>query len=399
MPEIGISQKEYEKRIEKVRKELAKRKLDALYLTSGTSFLYLTGFSYIATERPAALIIPANGEITFMGPLLEKNHIPLKTSLIKNIKTYLDYPGEKHPIDQFAEWLMEMKLHDKRIGIDNLAGAAGIWGYTGPPITKKLRQAKFILARDIVANMRLIKSQEEIELIRESAKWANLAHTLLQDYTKPGLWDEEIAFKASYKASMIMKKTLGRDYTPTHWGGMPVSAGFRGQVGPMSAIPHSIGTKEPIKKGDVLVTGAGADIGGYSAELERTMIVGKPTEKQRKYFEIMRKIQETALEAFKVGAKCSDVDKAVRKAFRKYGCEDFMLHHTGHGLGLEAHEPPWLDIGDNTVLKSGMVFSCEPGIYIKGFAGFRHSDTVVIGEEEAEVITYYPRDLDSLTIL
>ena len=84
--------------------------------------------------------------------------------------------------------------------------------------------------------------------------------------------------------------------------------------------------------------------------------------------------------------------------FLKAGCEKYVLHHTGHGLGLEGHEPPWLDIGDQTVLKPGMVFSCEPGIYIPGFAGFRHSDTVLITEDGAEIITYYPRDIESLTI-
>jgi len=97
MVKLCISQREFEERIEKVRKTLLRKKLDALYLTSGTSFFYLTGYSYITTERPAALIIPVEGEITFMGPLLEIDHIPLKTKLIKKIKTYPDYPGEKHP--------------------------------------------------------------------------------------------------------------------------------------------------------------------------------------------------------------------------------------------------------------------------------------------------------------
>ena len=170
MTKITISEKEYKRRIENVKEELAKRKLDALYLTSGTSFLYLTGYSYIPTERPAALIIPLEGEITFMGPQLERDHIPLKTTLIKDIKTYLDYPGEEHPIDHFATFLKELGLEKKKIGIDNPAGAAGIWGYKGPPITGKLPEAKFVKAKDIVENMRIIKSKEEIELLRESAK-------------------------------------------------------------------------------------------------------------------------------------------------------------------------------------------------------------------------------------
>ena len=166
----------------------------------------------------------------------------------------------------------------------------------------------------------------------------------------------------------------------------------------MSAIPHSIATKRPMKEGDVLVTGGGADVGGYSCELERTMILGEPTPKQRRYFEIMLKAQEEAFKAFKPCAKCSSVDEAATKAFVKAGFSKLMRHHTGHGLGLEGHEPPWLDIGSDTVLKPGMVLSCEPGIYEPGFGGFRHSDTVLITEDGAEIVTYYPRDLDSLTI-
>lgn len=398
MVKLSISEGEHKKRIETVRRTLVKRKLDALYLTSGVSFFYLTGYSYITTERPAALIIPVEGEMTFMGPLLEIDHIPLKTRLIKDIKTYYDYPGKKHPMDYFAQFLKEMKLANKRIGTDNMAGATGTWGYEGPLITKKLPKAEFVHAKDVVDSMRLIKSEEEIALIRESAKWANLAHTLLQEYTAPNTWDFDVAAAASHEASTVMKKTLGPDYEPQRWGRSPASAVYRGQVGEMSAIPHSIATKRLMREGDVLVTGAGADVGGYSCELERTMFLGEPTPKQRKYFETMLKAQDEAFKAFKPGAKCSSVDEVATRIFRKAGLSKFLRHHTGHGLGLEGHEPPWLDVGNNAPLKPGMVLSCEPGIYEAGFGGFRHSDTVLITEDGAEVITYYPRDIESLTI-
>jgi Xaa-Pro dipeptidase len=394
---FSISQTEYERRVERVREYSMKRKLDALYLTNGTSLFYLTGYSFIATERPAALIVPVDGEITFMGPLLEKDHIPLKTRIIEDVKTYVDYPGEKHPIEHFAEFLRDMELARKRIGIDNKAGAAGIWGYEGPPITKKLREAKFVDVKDLVPSMRLIKSEEEIALVRESSKWANLAHTFLQEYTAEGLWDVEVAYAASHEASMLMKKTLGHDYEPMRTS-HPVDVGFRGQIGEMSAIPHSIATKRVIRKGDVAVTGAGADVGGYSCELERTMIVGKPASKQKRYFNVMVKAQEAAFKKFKPGVKCSDIDKATIDVFKKAGLMHLVKHHTGHGLGLEEHEPPWLDIGNEEPLRVGMVVSCEPGIYQTGFAGFRHSDTVLITEDGAEIITYYPRNLDALTI-
>jgi len=395
--EFLIGEAEYRHRLDRVRKFLARRKLDAIYLTNGTSVFYLTGYSFIATERPAALIIPLDGKITFLGPLLERDHIPLKTRLIEDIKTYVDYPGEKHPIEHFAKFLTDMGLAKKRIGIDNKAGAGAIWGYVGPAITKKMREAKFIDAKHLVPSMRLQKSDSEIALIRESAKWANLAHSFLQEYTAGDLWDVDVALAASHDASTLMKKTLGPEYEPLRRSS-PASAGFRGQIGAMGAIPHAMATKQLIKKGDVLVTGASADVGGYSCELERTMIMGKPTAKQEKYFNVMVKAQEAAFETFKPGAKCSDIDKATINVFKKAGLMHLVLHHTGHGLGLEGHEPPWLDVGNEELLRPGMVLSCEPGIYETGFAGFRHSDTVLITEDGAEIITYYPRQIDELTI-
>jgi len=394
---FSLSEAEYRRRLDRVRKFLARRKLDALYLTNGTSMFYLTGYSFIATERPAALVIPLDGKITFLGPLLERTHIPLKTKFIEDIKTYVDYPGEEHPMEHFAKFLTDMGLAKKRIGIDNKAGAAATWGYKGPPITKKLREAKFLDAKDLVPSMRLQKSDEEIALIEESAKWANLAHSLLQEYTDEGLWDVDVALAASHDASTLMKKTLGSDYEPLRRSS-PVSVGFRGQIGAMGAIPHAIATRQWIKKGDVLITGASADVGGYSCELERTMIMGKPTAKQERYFNVMVKAQQAAFETFKPGVKCCDVDEATINVFKKASLMHLVLHHTGHGLGLEGHEPPWLDVGNEELLRVGMVVSCEPGIYEVGFAGFRHSDTVLITEDGAEKITYYPRELDKLTI-
>lgn len=393
----SISEGELRHRLGQVRKYMRRRKLDALYLTDGTSMFYLTGYSFIGTERPAALIIPFDGKITFLGPLLEEDHVPLKTRIIEDVKTYVDYPGKKHPIEHFADFLKEMGLAKKRIGIDNKAGAAGRWGYKGAPITKKLREARFVDVKDLVPSMRLVKSEEEIALIRESAKWANLAHSLLQEYTDEGLWDVEVALTASYEASATMKRALGPDYEPMRRSS-PVGVGFRGQIGEMSAIPHSIATKHVIRKGDVVVTGATADVGGYSCELERTMIIGKPTTKQKRYFDVMVKAQEAAFKTFKPDVKCSAIDKATIRVFKEAGLGHLVKHHTGHGLGLEGHELPWLDIGNDETLRPGMVLSCEPGIYETGFAGFRHSDTVLITDDGSEIITYYPRNLDALTI-
>jgi len=397
MVRFSISEGEYKRRIERVRKILAKGKLDALYLTNATSMFYLTGYSFISTERPAALVIPLDGKITFLGPLLEKDHVPLETRIIEDVRTYLDYPGEKHPIKYFAEFLKEMGLARKRMGTDSKAGASGMWGYKGQPLTKELREAKFLDAGELIPSMRLVKSEEEIALMRESAKWANLAQTLLQEYVADGSWDVEVALAATQEASAIMKKILGPEYVPLR-STYPVNAGFRGQIGEMSAIPHSTATPRTIRKGDVIIGEVTVDIGGYSCELERTMIFGKPTTKQRRYFNVMVEAMEAAFRTFKLGAKCSDIDKATIAVFKKAGFAHLVKHHTGHGLGLEGHEPPWLDVGNDELLRSGIIVSCEPGIYETGFAGFRHSDTVLVTEEGAELLTYYPRDLESLTI-
>lgn len=394
---LSISDAEYKHRIECVRRTLTKRRLDALYLTNGTSMFYLTGYSFISTERPAALIIPVDGTITFLGPRLEKDHLPLETRMVPEIKTYFDYPGEKHPIEHFANFLREMGLGKSRIGIDNRLGVSGMWGYRGPPISKSLPEAKFVDASKLVPQMRVVKSAEEIELMHESCRWANLSLSLLQEYAGEGLWDAAVALEATSEATITMKRTLGLNYQPKRVV-YPINAGFRGQIGEMSAIPHSMSTKRMMRRGDVVIAEVGIDVGGYSCELERTMIIGEPSSKQKRYFEVMTAAQDAAFGAFKAEIKCSEIDRATINVFKKAGLLHLVEHHTGHGLGLEGHEPPWLDIGNDEPLKTGMIVSCEPGFYEVGFGGFRHSDTILITKDGKEQMTYYPRDLENLII-
>jgi len=396
---LRISWGEYERRIARVREVMAERELDALLLANGKSMFYLSHFTHMTTERPALLLVPPDSDLVFLGPLLEADHLRHQTNLVGEVRTYLDYPGDKHPIELFAEWLVDMGYGKAKLGADNPAGATGAMGYTGPPLNEKMPDAEFVKAGDLIWAMRLCKSEEELDLIRESAKWGNLAHQLLQEYTTPGFWDVEVSLMATLEASATMKKTLGPDYEQMRGGRRPASAGFRGQVGWKSAMPHSIGIPKVIEEGDVLVTGAGSDVGGYGSELERTMIVGEPTTKMERYFEVMVKAQDAAIEALGPEVKCSEVDKASAKVIVDAGYEGLMRHHTGHGIGLEGHEPPWLDRGNDEELRPGMVVSIEPGIYELGYAGFRHSDTAIITDDGYELVTYYPRDIESLTIL
>lgn len=376
---------------------MEKENFDVYLITNGVSIFYFSHFYHMVTERPAALLVEPDGKPMFLGPLLEVDHLRLQTPLIGDCYTYLDYPGEKHPMVRFTEWLGELGYRKHRIGTDNPVGASGTMGYVGPKLNELMPDAEFVADNQFMWDIKLLKSSEEIDLIKESCKWGNLAHTYLQEYTRPGLYDMEVRFLATLEATSAMRKTLGSEYESIK--GRAVSAGFRGQVGWKSAIPHSIDLNRPIKDRDVLVTGAGADIGGYGSELERTMIVGQPTPKMEKMFVTMCKAQDAAAEALKPGNTCADVDKAANKVIKEAGYWSHVKHHTGHGLGILGHEPPYLDQGNNQFIEPGMVVSIEPGIYELSYAGFRHSDTLVVTEDGCEYLTYYPRDIESLTIL
>jgi Xaa-Pro dipeptidase len=397
LPKLRISWKEYGNRLEKLRAHMREEGFDAYLVTSGVSIFYFSHFYHMVTERPAALLVEPDGKPVFLGPLLESDHLRLQTPLIGECYTYLDYPGENHPMECFTEWITELGYGKAKIGTDNPAGAGGTMGYVGPKLNELLKDAELVADGQYLWDIKLLKSSEEIELIKESAKWGNLAHTYLQEYTRPGLYDMEVRLLATLEATSVMKKALGSGYESIK--GRAVGAGFRGQVGWKSALPHSIDLNRPLKDGDVLVTGAGADIGGYGSELERTMIIGEPTAKMERMFNTMCNAQEAAAEALRPGNTCADVDKAANKVFKDAGYWELVKHHTGHGIGLLGHEPPYLDQGNPQQLEAGMVVSLEPGIYELGYAGFRHSDTLVVTEDGCEWITYYPRDIESMTIL
>jgi Xaa-Pro aminopeptidase len=176
------------------------------------------------------------------------------------------------------------------------------------------------------------------------------------------------------------------------------AAGYRGQIGRNAAIPHALTANIVFRAGDVLVTGATAPVWGYLSELERTMVIGEPSAQQRELFDHMVALQNIAFGAIKPGARCSDVDRAVRAHYDEHGLWDYWKHHVGHAIGLRYHEGPFLDIGDDTEIKPGMVFTVEPGLYAEGVGGFRHSDTVAVTDDGIEFLTYYPRDLESLTL-
>lgn len=392
--EIKISDAEYAQRNQRLQAIIEELDCSGLVLFDADYIKYYLGFAFIPTERPIAYIMNKKGERAMFVPRMEIEHAKAMAD-IDHVAYYLEYPNTNHPMNILVDTLKEMGI-DGKIGADS-DGYPWIFGYRGETLSK-LTGAEIINCRAPIEDQMAVKSQAEIDLLKESCKWANYAHMLLQKYTKVGVGEVEVSQRASNEATLAMLDTIGpiwRNNSSYYEGAM---AGYRGQIGRNAAIPHALTSNIKFQAGDVLVTGASAPIWGYVSELERTMILGTPTDEQKRLFDHMFNLQTLAMEALEPDKPCSSVDKDVRAYCEKHDLMQYWKHHTGHTIGLRYHEGPFLDVGDDSPIKVGMVFTVEPGLYSPEVGGFRHSDTVVITEDGAEMITYYPRDLESLTL-
>ncbi len=393
---MHVPSAEFERRLSDVRSRLEEIEADAGVWFGATSIEYLTGFDHIQTERPVALAL-TDERIAITVPRLEIERVE-ENPRIDRVSHYRDYPGGR-PLETVVGMLEEF-------GVDRVAadadGAPGTMGYQGPALSEFLE----VESQSWVSRLRWEKSDAEIDLIRESAKWANLGHRYLADYTEAGAHPATVSQRATTDASRAMLDTLGDRYVPRTRGSGPVSAGYI--TGEQSRLPHGHTANRRLEDGDVLVTGATANVDGYHSELERTMFVGEPSDEQRHYFELMTEAQEIAIDALGPGVPIADVDRAVEEYFQEQGVADLAQHHVGHNIGLAGHEPPYIDEGwddhcesehtsyddEDAVMRPGHVWTIEPGLYTDTY-GYRHSDTIAVTDEGIEWLTYYPRDLES----
>ncbi|MCM8750107.1 Xaa-Pro peptidase family protein [Thermomicrobiaceae bacterium CFH 74404] len=393
MPRLRLSDAEYLRRRATILQRLGERDITAVVVFGPNNVSYFSRFGFIPTERPIAFVLTRDTS-ALLVPRLELEHAQ-EFALTDRIVSYPEYPDLRHPMEFLKDILVDLRLSRAKIGVDS-DGYGQLYGYRGPKVSELLPEAEIVNVADDIEYMQMINSEEELELLRESARWANLAHAYLQEYCRVGATETEISMRASYEASQAMIRTLGPEYRPLGRG--LASAGFRGQIGKDSALPHAMTSNARLKPGDILVTGATAYIWGYSCELERTMIMGEPSPEQERFFNLMLEVQTLAIQTIKPGIPCSAVDKAVRDFFKENGLEQYWRHHTGHAKSTLVHEAPFLDVGDQQTIEVGMVFTVEPGIYVPELGGFRHSDTVAVTPDGVEMITYYPRDLASLVI-
>jgi Xaa-Pro aminopeptidase len=369
------------------RERLREHAPDGYVLFGPDAIRYFTDFWFLSNERPIVYVQDAGGEAFAFVPEFEVERTRAETSF-ERIESYPEYPGLEHPMLILARLLGRRE----RIAVDS-DGYPGILGYTGPSLSEVTGATVSPLA-DVIESMMRIKSANEIELIRESGRWCSYAHRLLQEYTRVGATEAEVSLRVAQEATLAMlAEPFGQLGSADG-----VKAGYRGQIGARSSWAHAIAHNIEFAAGDLLVSETGAPVWGYNAELERGMVIGPPSDRVKRMFEHVVAAQRVAFDALRPGVTCADVDGAVMRYFEANDLLPSWRQHTGHGIGLRNHEAPFLDVGDRTLVEPGMVFTIEPGVYDAELGGLRHSDTVVVTDDGIEILTEYPRDLESLTL-
>jgi len=247
---------------------------------------YFTAFNFLSTERPVVVVQSSAGEMAVFAPEFEVERVRAETTF-ERVESYPEYPGIEHPMRVFARVLADLGL-DGSIGADR-DGYPGILGYQGPALSQVTSSSVAPLAA-VIEGMMVRKSEAEIGLIRESARWCEHAHRLLQEFTKPGVTEAEASLRAGHGATLALLRELGDCGQQASADG--VSAGYRGQIGLRSSWAHAVAHNIELQAGDVLVTETSAPVWGYNAELERAMIIGPaPAEMRRRFVITVKRVR------------------------------------------------------------------------------------------------------------
>jgi Xaa-Pro aminopeptidase len=378
----------YRRKIAQVQQEMAKRNLDALVLLRAVNVIYTTGYFHLSTERPLAALIPKSGDPALF--ILELESDQVKLWWVKDYESYFDYPGSVSRVRWIFERVASRGFAKSRIGVEEPTPSSMQQIKLGAP------DAEIVEAGDLVEEMRYVKDEDEINIMRRGMFFNDFSIQAGRDFVHThGAVSENEILKAAAdaladKMAAELKDVVGIGIDPPFGGLVP--------FGKRSAFPHAIPSKDRLKKGDALILSYTCQLGGYAVECERSFIVGKPTDYAKRLYDAMLAAHDTGVENLKEGAIGEEVDKKSLDQIRKAGFEKFLRHRTGHGIGLEGHEAPWIAEGDKTVLKQGMTFSCEPGVYDPDWGGVRHSDTVVVRKDRGEVLNKYPTRLEDMII-
>jgi Xaa-Pro dipeptidase len=375
---MTISKQEYKQRIKSAQKQLKNHKIEALIVSEEEDIYYLTGLTFKSLERLFLLVIKEN-EVIFIVPMMELSHLK-QVDNVTSIKHYWEYPAQKP--ERWEDVLLATLSKSNSIGISSKS---------------PFEIANFLIAMDlkvqkceIIEQLRWIKSPTEIELIKRAARYCDDTISILNKNVYYGMTELEV-FSIGRTIQQRLIKETEFDYLATN----VLVAAWPSRI---SHQPHGVP-----KVSDVLVEGSHISlsflrVNGYSAELERTFFTKEPSNEQKEMFGLMMEGRKRCYTTLKAGVSGEEVDLAAKLFFEKEGLKANFVHRTGHGIGLGNHEGPYLAEGDKTILQENMVVSIEPGIYVEGIGGFRHSDTVRVTKEGYEILTNCPDDLKSLTL-
>ena len=383
----------HQRKREQFRSVLEERNLDAAIIINPVNIGYFTGFWHKSTERPLALVLGTSGSDFAIVPELELEHFKQKAGWLSDIDTFFDYPeGDWHWV---GKQIRKHDLHAKRLGIDLantiMKDPLEVYSALRGAIDQELTNISPPIYR-----LRMIKEPEEIGIFRTASYFSRYLHEVAWNSLRPGIREYELHQEIS---TAVIKKMMAEvpDLIDTNGYGHTLISG-RTLFGAGSSLPHGPKGATPLEPNSLVMITYGTGVNNYLGETERVGFFGSPSQEEIKAFSIMLEAQDAALEALGPGIPCSEVQRVVDAVFARHGVSSAMKHHTGHGKGLETHEHPYLDRGESTILEPGMVLSVEPGLYYSGRGGYRHSDTVLVTDDGVEILTDFPRDLQSLTV-
>jgi Xaa-Pro aminopeptidase len=362
-----------ESRFDKLNASLQTSDLDAVILNPGPTLTHLTGLHFHLMERPVILLFAQDQDPAIVLPELELQKV---ASLPYKLQVF-PYPENPSEWDNaFRKATQALGLDGKRIGVEPRQLRLLEFRYVkaGAP------EADYPDAREALSNLRLRKDQVEVEAMRRAVKIAQDALEATIPLIKIGMTEKELS-------SELVVQLLRQGSEPE----MPFAPIVSG--GPNAANPHASPSERRLQAGDLLVVDWGATYDGYISDLTRTFAVGEVDDEYKKIHQIVQEANAAGRAAGKPGVPCASVDKAARDVIEKAGYGMYFTHRTGHGIGMEGHEEPYMR-GDNMqLLEPGMAFTVEPGIYLPNRNGVRIEDNVVITETGADVLSDMPREL------
>ena len=374
------SKEELASRLAKVQGLMQAQELDTYVSFDPVNVYYLTNFANNVHERPFLLVIPKRGTPTMVAPLLETSHVKARARCDLDYATYYEFPAPEG--ENWYDVYRALIDPGARVGVEP-AMPVGICEKT-PGET---------VVTDIIDEVRIVKSSYEIGRNVHACQVVELGHEKLLETCRPGVIEGVIYAAVSQAmmarilsdiphANIVVTRAVGAVWPPS-----------------LSHDPHLVPTfGATMEKGGPHVSIVFAQVDGYGVEMERTFFLGSVPEQAKAPFEAMLEARARAYQLARPGAVMAEIDTAVRQVITDRGYGDRILHRTGHGFGITGHEAPYLAEGYDRELEAGMLISIEPGIYIPGQGGFRHSDTVLVTDDGCVSLTHAPATLEELTI-